>query len=145
MLLISTHNNSHQKHLSEALLICTQNLCFYREMIKKYLPDRVSYLKLWQGSFSCAKLPFRTLSRQEIRNPFQCRSLNNYWRRSVLIEWKCCFVVFFFCFFFFCYFFFFFTLTHISLVSQKRDIGKQCRQEQTPQNAASNQGQHCLH
>ena len=36
-------------------------------------------------------------------------------------------------------------ISHISLVSYKRDIGNSVDQNQTPQNAASDQGQHCLH
>ena len=36
------------------------------------------------------------------------------------------------------------TLTHISLVSFLWDRGKQCRPDQTPQNAASDQGLYCL-
>ena len=35
--------------------------------------------------------------------------------------------------------------THMSLASHKKDIGKQCRPDQTPQNAASDQVIHCLH
>ena len=38
-----------------------------------------------------------------------------------------------------------FTLTHLSLASHKRDINKQRRTDQTPQNAASDQVLHCLH
>ena len=38
-----------------------------------------------------------------------------------------------------------FPLTHLCLVSHKRDISKQCRPDQMPQNAASDQGLHCLH
>ena len=35
-------------------------------------------------------------------------------------------------------------LTHLCLASYKKDIGKQCRPDQTPQNVASDPGLHCL-
>ena len=37
-----------------------------------------------------------------------------------------------------------FLLTHISLAPLLRDIDKQCKPDQTSQNAASDQGLHCL-
>ena len=40
---------------------------------------------------------------------------------------------------------FYFFLTQLCLAPHKRDIGKQCSPDQTPQNAASDQGLHCLH
>ena len=36
-------------------------------------------------------------------------------------------------------------LTHLSLASHKRDIGKQCRPRSDAQNATSDQALHCLH
>ena len=44
-----------------------------------------------------------------------------------------------------CHFEYLMRLTHLSLASHKRDIGKQWTQNQTPHYAVSDQGLHCLH
>ena len=68
-----------------------------------------------------------------------------FWNKSEKY-FKMSSVIFFFdcaadmCTYYFCKY-----LTHLSLAYHKSDIGKQCKPDQTPLNAASDLGLHCLH
>ena len=63
---------------------------------------------------------------------FGCRGCRRVYLRRVVISWSYTYIIISW------------GLTHLCLASNKRNIGKSVDPDQTPQNAASDQGLHCL-